>query len=378
MNILVLTHSYPDSNHKWRGIFVQEQVKALSLKHDIIVVYFKVDYSHFSPFSDYSFLKRANGRVTDYEVTINKSFPVITQIKYLANTYRFIKDEILKQKKIDIIHSHLSYPGGFLGTIVQKKRKIPNILTEHSRIKSYFRSWFHKQCVRYALRKTTSIIAVSSALSEEIISFCHRPVTVIHNIVDSDKFELKKNKSGEIINIGFLGSLKNNNKGLDILLKSVSLLERKNFFLHIGGNGVLLDDFKKMALDLNIDSKCKFYGEISQDEIADFYSKLDLFVLASRSETFGIVLIEAMACGIPVIATKCGGPQEIVTPSTGMLIPKENIEELKNAIISMSENIGSYNNEAIRNYANKYFGQEVFVERLSDLYQEIITKKSNE
>jgi len=378
MNILVLTHSYPDQNQKWRGIFVQKQVKALSLKHDIIVVYFKVDYSHFAPFSDYSYLKKESGRVTEYEVTINKSFPVITQIKYLANTYRFIKDEILKQKKIDIIHSHLSYPGGFLGTIIQQKRKIPAILTEHSRIKSYFRSWFHKQCVKYALRKTTSIIAVSRALSEEIISFCHRPVTVIHNIVDIDKFGLKKNKSGEIINIGFLGSLKNNNKGLDILLKSVSLLEKKDFFLHIGGNGVLLGDFKKMAKDLDIDSKCKFYGEISQNEIADFYSKLDLFVLPSRYETFGIVLIEAMACGIPVIATKCGGPQEIVTPSTGMLIPKDNIEELKSAIISISENIGSYNKEAIRNYAHKYFGQEVFVERLSDLYQEILTKKSNE
>jgi glycosyltransferase involved in cell wall biosynthesis len=378
MNILVLTHSYPDYNQKWRGIFVQEQVRALSKNHDISVVYFKVDYSHFAPFSDYTFLKKESGRVIEYAVTINKSFPVITQIKYLSDTYRFIKNEILSKKKIDIIHSHLSYPGGFLGTIIQEKRKIPNILTEHSRIKSYFRSWIHKQCVKYTLRKTTCIISVSKLLREEIVSLCHRQVVVIHNIVDVDKFEIIRQKHDASLNIGFLGSLKNNNKGLDLLLKSASLLERKDFFLHIGGNGILLDSYKKMAKEFGIETKCKFYGEIERNEIADFYSKLDLFVLPSRYETFGIVLIEAMASGVPVISTKCGGPQEIVTPSNGILIQKENIEELKSAIISMSENSGFYNKKAIRNYTKENFGQEAFVKQISNLYQEILTKKSNE
>ncbi len=378
MNILVLTHSYPDSVQKWRGIFVQEQVKALSLKHDIILVYFKVDYSKFAPFSDITFLEKQNGRITEYEVTVNKSFPVITQIKFLSDSYRFIKDKILSKNKIDIIHSHLTYPGGFLGTIIQEKRKIPNIITEHSRIKLYFRSWLHKQCVSYAFRKTTCIISVSNALKEEIIQFCHRPVVVIHNIVDISKFNLSKTEPGAILNIGFLGGLNNNNKGLDLLLKSISLLEKKDFTLHIGGNGILLESFKNVAREFDIYNKCKFYGEISRNEIADFYEKLDLFVLPSRYETFGIVLIEAMACGIPVIATKCGGPQEIVTPSTGMLIQKDNIEELKNAIINMSENLALYNKEAIRNYANENFGQEVFVKRISILYQEILTKKLNE
>lgn len=378
MNILVLTHSYPDVQNKWRGIFVKEQVEALCLKHDIIVVYFKVDYSHFAPFSPYSYLKNHKGRVIEYEVTINRSFPVITQIKFLLNTYRFIKNEILKENKIDIIHSHLSYPGGFLGTIIQEKKKIPNILTEHSRIKSYFRSWIHKQCVNYTLKKTACIISVSNALKEEIVSLCHRPVIVIHNIVDVNKFHLRDSGPVKIFNIGFLGGLNNNNKGLDLLLKSVSQLERRDFVLHIGGNGILLDNFKKMARELGVEQNCKFYGEISRNEIADFYSKLDLFVLPSRYETFGIVLIEAMACGIPVIATKCGGPQEIVTPTTGILIQKENTEELKSAIISLSENLKSYSKEAIRNYANANFGKEVFIEHLSGLYKEILTRKSNE
>ena len=378
MNILVLTHSYPDRKNKWRGIFVQEQVKALSNKYNIIVVYFKVDYSHFAPFSDYLFTKNQDGRITEYEVTINKSFPVINQIKYLSNTYQFIKNEILNQTEIDIIHSHLSYPAGFLGTLIQKKKKIPNILTEHSRIKSYFRSWIHKQCVKYTLRRTSCIISVSHSLKEEIISLSKRPVEVIHNIVDADKFDLIKTKPGTILNIGFLGGLNNKNKGLDLLLKSASLLERKDFLLHIGGNGILLDYFKNMAKEFGIGDICRFYGEVLRNEIGNFYSKLDFFVLPSRYETFGIVLIEAMACGVPVIATKCGGPEEIVTPSTGILIQKENTEELKSVLGIMLENSRSYNKEGIREYANKNFGRGIFIERISSIYEDILTKGSNE
>jgi L-malate glycosyltransferase len=376
MNILVLSHSYPDINNKWRGIFVKEQVIALGTRHDVILVYFKADYTHFAPFSDYSFIKKQYGRVTEYEVTVNKSLPVVTQIKLLTNTYRFIKTEILSQIKPDIIHSHLTYPGGFLGTVIQQKNKIPNIITEHSTIKLYFRSWLHKQCVKYALRKTNTVISVSKSLREEIVAFCKRPVIVLNNIVDADKFDLVKTTRGPISNIGFLGGLNSSNKGLDLLLRAVSLLKGRDIVLHIGGNGVLLDNFKSMAKDLGIDENCNFYGEIKRSGISDFFSKLDFFVLPSRYETFGIVLIEAMACGLPVIATKCGGPEEIVTPLTGLLIQKESVEDLKQAIEKMAEKIDTYNKDNIRNYADKNFGKGVFIERISELYEGIILKET--
>ncbi|MCK7532426.1 MAG: hypothetical protein MZV63_16035 [Marinilabiliales bacterium] len=112
MKILILTHSYPDSIQKWRGIFIREQAEALSSIHDVIVVYFRVDYSVFAPFSAYSFVKNERGRITEYEVTTNRSLPVISQLKYLKDTYSFIAKEILETTKPDIIHSHLSYPAG--------------------------------------------------------------------------------------------------------------------------------------------------------------------------------------------------------------------------------------------------------------------------
>jgi len=170
--------------------------------------------------------------------------------------------------------------------------------------------------------------------------------------------------------------MNNNNKGLDLLLKSASIIENRNFMLHIGGKGVMLDTYIEMAIESGIEANCKFYGEIDRSKIAEFYSGLDLFVLPSRYETFGIVLIEALACGIPVIATKCGGPEEIVTKETGILVEKDNPVMLAKAIDEMSKNLGSYNRDALRSYAERTFGQESFIENISILYNNAVINKA--
>jgi len=376
MNILLLTHSYPDKNNSWRGSFIKEQAFALSSVHIVTVVYFRVDYQRFHPFSRYSFTKTVNGNLTEYELVVNRSFPVINQASYLLKSYRFISREILPHFKPDIVHSHRAYPAGFLGTIIQVSKGIPNLLTEHSKITSYFRSWFHKKCVLYTLKKASEIIAVSNSLRNEIVSIANRKVNVIYNFVDTGRFILQNKTRGKLLNIGFLGGLGNDNKGLDILLNASTLLQDKNFFLHIGGRGILLEDYKKMALANGLSSNCKFYGDIPRNEISDFYSKLDLFVSASRNETFGIVLIEAMSCGLPVIATKCGGPQEIVTEENGILIDKDNVQELAEAIENMSKNISRYNHHTIRISTEKRFGVRTFIEKINTLYLDILTRNN--
>jgi len=374
MNILILTHSYPDTNHKWRGVFIQEQARALSVKHNIIVVYFKVDYSHFAPFSKYRFLKKNDERITIYEVTVNKSLPIITQLKYLSNTYKFVNKEILNNIHIDIIHSHLSYPAGFLGTLIQKRKKIPNILTEHSWIRKYFRSRIHRICVLYTLNNVNMIVSVSGALKKDIATFCKRKIEVIPNVVETERFKISKIKMNKTLNLGLLGGMDNFRKGLDVLLKAVSLLKNTDLLVHIGGDGVYLDHFKRMAKELLVYEKCKFYGEIRPEKVTDFFSALDIFVLASRDETFGVVVVEAMSCGLPVIATKCGGPEEIISEETGVLVELNNPEELARAILYVSENMDLYNRIHIKEYAMGKYGQKKFVERTTSIYQEVIIK----
>lgn len=372
MTILLLTHSYPDAEIKWRGLFIKDQAIALSTKHEVIVVYFKVDYSHLAPFSKYSFIQRQNGKVIEYELTTGKSFPVINQLKYLMDTYRFIRKEIFRQKKVDIIHSHLSYPAGFLGTIIQKRQKIPNILTEHSWIEKYFRSRIHKICVLYTLKNSSGIVSVSSALKDDIIRYCNRQIFVVPNVIDVGKFSVSVSKKDNKLNIGILGAMDNYRKGVDILLEAAAILRDMQYTLHIGGQGKHLDTFKRMSVELGIASKCKFYGEIKPENITAFYSKLDIYVLPSREETFGVVVAEAMASGLPVIATRCGGPEEIVTKETGVLISKENPQELAQSIRNVSENLNGYDSAAIRNYVVEKYSIGRFIASITDIYQELL------
>jgi glycosyltransferase involved in cell wall biosynthesis len=374
MNILLLTHSFPNETNPLKATFIRDQANALSRFHSITVVFFRIDYSHFSLFPGYSFQKEVSDSITLYKVTVKKSLPGITQLKYLANTYRFIIREILIQNPPDIIHSHFSYPGGFLGTIIQKRKRIPNVITEHTRIGAYSRSWYHKQCLKYSIRNTCSMISVSNFLKIEIEGVFQRPIIIIPNFVDTEIFKIPASKSHDKINIGFLWAVESKNKRMDLFLKSVSLLDKTKFSLHIGGDSALIETFRNKAKEIGVDAICKFYGEISRNEIADFYSRLDIFVLASDYETFGIVLIEAMSCGIPVIATKCGGPQEIITQETGLLVERNNPSELANAINKMSENLERYNNTSIRNYAESKFGKSVFLAKISDLYSVTLNK----
>jgi len=373
MTILLLTHSYPDANIKWRGLFIHDQALALSTVHEVIVVYFKVNYASLAAFSKYSFVKKQNGRVTEYELSTGKSYPGINQLKYLKDTYRFICREILSRKKIDIIHSHLSYPAGFLGTIIQKRKGIPSILTEHSWINKYFRSRIHKTAVLYALKHSSCVVAVSSALKDDINHYCKRPVHVIPNVVEMKKFSVSDTMGRDNkLNAGILGGMGNYRKGLDILIKALSFLKDLELTLHIGGDGKYLTTFRDMARELDVDGKCIFYGEIKPEAIMDFYSKLDFYILPSRDETFGVVVVEAMACGLPVIATRCGGPEEIISKETGVLIEMENPGELAMAIRSVAGNLEYYDRKAIRNYVLEKYSPETFIKSISGIYQELL------
>lgn len=372
MNILILTHSYPDTVNKWRGLFIKEQAKALSLHNDVSVVYFTVDYSRLAPFSKPKHSVAQSGRLTEYNVITGRSFPVINQLKYFSDTWTFIKKEIITKQKPDIINSHISYPAGFLGTIIQKLTGIPNITTEHSWIRKHFRSPVHKQCVLYSLKNSAGYIAVSNALKDDIQGVVNRKISVVPNVIDTGRFRIADKKRGEKLDIGLLGGMGNYRKGLDILIRAVALLKNKNINVHIGGSGKLLDKFKAMASESGVIENFIFYGDVPAEETPGFYSRLDAFVLASRDETFGVVVIEAMASGLPVIATDCGGPREIITPETGVLVRKEDPEDLVRAIELLQENIGKYDPDAIRKYADSKYGQEAFVKAIEKTFQNII------
>jgi glycosyltransferase involved in cell wall biosynthesis len=365
MNVIILTKTFPETPEEWAGIFVKEQADAIATVHKVTVIKCKVNSRSFKPFFSFEKVIQQFSNYDFIRISVSRSFPVYNQLNFIISSYLAIL-KLLDSDKPDLIHCHYSYPSGVIAWMIKKRTGIPYIITEHSRMKLTFRSLFHKFFAKIALRNASSVIAVSNSLKRELTAESISGVQVIPNVIKTEKFKPALRNAGTFT-IGFLGSLNSHNKGLDVLLSACRELQF-SFKLKVGGAGSLLDYYKDMTAKYNLNEKVFFLGDIDPRTIIKFYSDLNLFVLSSRYETFGIVLIEAMACGIPVVATRCGGPEDIIDDSTGLLTEIDDPEGLMNAINSIYSNYVKYDSDVIRNYVKNRFGVIPFLGGINSLY----------
>ena len=127
-----------------------------------------------------------------------------------------------------------------------------------------------------------------------------------------------------------------------------------------------------MVKDLGIESKVKFFGKVRREDLPNFLNEGDAFVLPSRYETFGVVYIEALACGLPIIATKCGGPEDFYKEELGYMIDTGDEETLSKAMIKMIENKNKYDSIAMSKCVKNRFSKEVIVKKIEEIYEVIL------
>jgi glycosyltransferase involved in cell wall biosynthesis len=141
--------------------------------------------------------------------------------------------------------------------------------------------------------------------------------------------------------------------------------------LTVVGNGPSRRSLEDLATALNIDDQVRFTGTLDREEVRAAYSSSDVFVLASRTEPFGVVLVEAMATGLPLVATRSGGPEDIVTPNTGILVPTDDPEALAAAVKTLRDAPADrFRAETIRSVAVDRYSSDAFVQRSRSLYED--------
>lgn len=369
MKILFLTPWYPDDKNPNHGIFVRDQAVALQRTHQVVVVSAKVDYSAFALFS-YTVKESEFKGIKEYRISIKRSLPFINQLVFFYIVTRQAV-RISKKNPPDIVHGNIGYPGAFWSWLVSKRISKPYVVTEHtSRFAANFRSLIHKILTVYSLKRARAVISVSSHSAAEISAFIRRQPVVIPNIIDFEKFSTLSETHANVWQIGFLGNLNTPTKGLDILFNALSGI-RNEFKLHIGGSGNLLEEYKRLAGQLKMEDKCIFYGFITHVEVPAFMKHLHFFVSASRFESFGMVMVEAMACGLPVVATASGGPADFINSSNGILVEKENADALRLGIETMMQNYRAYDPAQIRKFAMENYSAAKFLERSDELYASV-------
>jgi len=374
MNILLIPTWFPTEDNKVQGIFVEQQAKIISEKHNVFVLFphesgiIKIfNRLKLSKLNHNMFILRPN-------YTLVPKFGIFSFVFAVLRGFRYVK----KYHKIDIIHAHVNIPAGFSGAILKSIYNIPLVITEHcTYIDVWNRKRIHRFFYKYALRKADKIIAVGKRLKQEINDiFLKRDIDVIPNVVNTDIFNLENTKvPTDIVNIMFIGGLSTERKNLPLLLQvllEIRECESKRFVLNVIGDGRFKSDYIKLAEELGLREMVVFHGILPRKEdVAEMLKRCSFFVMPSKKENFGIAAAEAIACGKPVIVTRCGGPEEYFEEFCGKMIPPDNGYELKNALITMMNTYQKYDKNKLFNHINNNFGNNAFFEKIHNLYIEL-------
>lgn len=277
--------------------------------------------------------------------------------------------------KTDVIHAHVAFPAGYIAMKLSGITGIPYLITEHMSPFPFKYFGGGRQLAKRVLEPyhhSAVNIAVSQQLKEKMQKHGIPDVRVVYNSVDENLFTLPDRKIPSRPFIFFTLGRMVSQKGIDILLRAVNLIQPGNEILfRIGGDGEELGKYQSLATELGIDNRVQWLGSLTRRETALEMKNCHAFVLPSRHESMGIVFAEAIACGKPVIGTHCGGPEEIINDHNGLLIPPEDLDALANAIRQLRVQYTQFDAKTIRAGFMNRFSSKVITAQIIEIYEEI-------
>lgn len=279
----------------------------------------------------------------------------------------------------DVIHAHNAWCAGLLAREIREKFDFKGsiILTEHDSNLAAVEPGLLRPEYFDAYRAADVLVSVSAFLGKKILD--HFPdltasVRIIPNVLDKQFYSapLSKraliNEEVVIVNIGRLVDVKDHK--LLIRAFAYALQKKSNLRLRIIGHGPLEAELLLMNEYLENRDKIEFLGYLDRSDIIKELSRSDFFVLSSKHETFGVAIIEAHAMGLPTVAFKGSGPDDIINESNGLLIEDRSANSLGDAMVAMSENIMKYDPLQIRQHCVNRFSEESVSKQLLSIYQQ--------
>ena len=384
MHIMVIPSWYASPRNKVHGSFFKEQFKALQNSGEKI----SVAYNEIWPITLIGKVKEKRGLTFSIEDGLRtyryKDYNYLPKNSLMFKSFNRRMDklynEIVKQEgKVDLIHAHSSFWGGISAAYISAKYNIPLVITEHSSLK--YAKYVKKSYERYifdSYKAADCLITVGTGLKEEINSYVDREIKVIPNMVDLNLFNMdmeycdtENNNTFKFFSCAFLEE----GKGMEYLIRAFARVFRdEDVSLRIGGDGSTREFLENLSKELQIDKKITFLGALSREEVSKEMKKCDAFALPSEHETFGVVYIEALACGKPHIGAYNGGAEDIINEKNGIIALKNNVQDLGNSLKWIRNNYSDYDNLKIREEVVKKYSENVLIEKLKGVYKEVNEK----
>lgn len=305
--------------------------------------------------------------------------------KYLGKMHLNAVEKAIKHNniKFNLVHSHFLWSAGYVGMKLKEKYKVPFVVTGqgYDVYKLPFESEDWKDKIYQVAHSANKVLTVSKKNKEYLLSIGIREnsVSIIgHGYNPKLFFPIKKEKARKLLRLDInkkillcVGNLEEV-KGHRYLIQAVSKIIKEYPYLlcYILGGGALYKDLQKMINNLNLRNNVFLMGHTSHDQINKWINSCDAFVLPSISESFGVVQIEAFACGKPVVATMTEGSKEIITSDRyGLLCDIMNPLSLANKIESVLST--SWNDKEIQDYAKSFTLENISLKVLK-IYNELL------
>lgn len=389
VHVLIIPSWYPGKPGDIAGSFFREQ--ALALQRSGCVV--GVIYPQLKSLRDWRFEKPLASHSLEFDGPIptlrsygTNWFPLLHGVAaklWSQHGLALYKEYVKKFGKPDIIHAHSAIYAGALARLLGAREGIPFVITEHSSAFAADRlSGAQVRIAKQVFMSAHRKFAVSEKLASLLNSNFDEAKSrweVMPNSVDGifQKNTLKKKPVDDqfvFVSIAMLVEGKGIHRLINAFAQAFQL--DADVVLKIGGDGPERSRLEDLAKRLGLSSRVRFLGSLSREGVVDAMVNSDVLVHPSSYETFGVVLIEALALGKPVIATRCGGPDSIVRPGDGVLVPVDDIASLADAMSTMRDSFIQYDAEEIRQMCFERFGEHAISARLRKVYDQVLSDLS--
>lgn len=373
MRVLVVPKWYPWPELPVFGAFCREHAAALATRHDVVVL-----ASLFTPDADFP-VYRLTDEVEDGIRTLRVRYRrprlrplalVCQVIGMLAAMWRLRRAGWTP----DVVHAHV-YSAALPALAIGWLNRAPVVVTEH--FTGFGRGLItgsERRLARFAFEHADLVAPVSDELAGHLREVAPRShMVTVANVVDTDAFTPAEHErdpsSPRLLNVAALAE----KKGHELLLQAMA--ELPDASLDIVGDGELRERLERRARELGLSDRVQFLGERPKPEVAERMRTADLFVLPSLAENLPVVLIEAMASGLPAVATRVGGVPELLDHDNGTLVPPRDAAALAAAVRATLHR--DFDPAGMAAAARDRYGYAAICARWTELYEELLSSRGS-
>lgn len=386
MRFFFITRGVPSAREPQWGNFEFDQARALrDLGHEIVVL--SVDARFRRYYRKFGITKSANEGITHYELFAGSIWgkvmrKTVIRVHIWLGRYFFMRlfNRVVKEEGMpDLLYAH--YLGCCSMAIAAKREYgIPVVGIEHwselgyKNIKPKIKFWAEQ-----VYKNLDCLLAVSTSLRENILKNFGVDSVVVNNMIGNEFCFKPLGKKEKVVRFVTTGNLLPV-KGFDNLITAFSQLHLPpdTWSLRIIGGGKEYGNLQQLIDKLGLEENIRLCGRKNREGVIEVLQDSDVYVMSSRSETFGVAAIEALACGLPVIATDCGGARDFLSMDNGLLCPVNDIHKLAEALFTMYKYHGDYNRAKIAKDCQKRFSSEAIGKQLERIFEEVISKSKQQ